>query len=249
MEATLIRSKYKMTRVLFAREQYAALQAVDIESREKREYLLNAYEGALSRQYAEIFEQLKGCPEYVGLFIENGTFVSVFEHVEGQHIDSVFFKGAEVAWLSRMTYAQELFHLALRVCSYPAEVACAAFLSDNLKLKPTEERLKVSYAVVPMDKMNQQELIYLLTDQVKKVFLRRFSSPTAELAFLDLLEEARGISVPILYASWLEWKKKITKEYEAIDRKPAMIRPFYIAWMNLKRWIKKRFSKERRARR
>lgn len=44
----LIRSRYKVTHVQLAQEGYAALLAVDIESRDKREYLLNVYVGSWS---------------------------------------------------------------------------------------------------------------------------------------------------------------------------------------------------------
>ena len=41
MEPVLIREQYKVVQVLYAQKDYAALQAVDIQDREKTPYLLN----------------------------------------------------------------------------------------------------------------------------------------------------------------------------------------------------------------
>ena len=87
MEAMLIRSRYKVTHVQLAQEGYAALLAVDIESRDKREYLLNVYEGELVKRYVACFDQLRHCPQYHGMFMDRGSLVAVFDSVEGDPID------------------------------------------------------------------------------------------------------------------------------------------------------------------
>ena len=131
MNALLIKSRYKVTHVLHASEEYAACLAVDIESREKTEYLLNVYEGALSRQYVNSFDLLHHCPEYVGMFIDAGALVAVFRAAAAPDIDSVFYKGADVPWETRLHYAQLVMHLALTVSGFPAQIGCAALLSRN----------------------------------------------------------------------------------------------------------------------
>src|SRR5699024_1021988 len=120
---------------------------------------------------------------YHGLFMDQGSLVALFDAVGGTPIDQVFFKGAEVTWQERVDAAQALFHLGLSISDYPPEIACAALLSENLRFWPKEGRLEVHYQVRPMEGMNQREEALLLLDQVKKVLLRRYASPKAEIRF------------------------------------------------------------------
>ena len=87
MDAILIRSRYKVTHIQYAQDQYAALQAVDLESREKREYLLNVYEGELVKSYVDSFDRLRHCAAYHGLFMDQGNLVALFDAVGGTPID------------------------------------------------------------------------------------------------------------------------------------------------------------------
>jgi len=64
MEALLIKERYKVTHVLYAQENYAALEAVDIQSREKLTCLLNVYEGAYCKPYIRVFHALRNCDAY-----------------------------------------------------------------------------------------------------------------------------------------------------------------------------------------
>ena len=98
MDAILIRSRYKVTHIQHAQDQYAALMAVDLESRDKREYLLNVYEGQLVKTYVDSFDRLRHCPAYHGIFMDKGSLVAVFDAVDGAPIDQVFYKGAQVSW-------------------------------------------------------------------------------------------------------------------------------------------------------
>lgn len=246
MDAILIKSRYKVTHILRVEQDYAALQAVDVESREKAEYLLNVYEGALSRQYVKSFDKLRHCAAYRGMFMADGALAAMFTYKEGEDIDSLFYKGADVAWDVRVEYAQLLFHLALSVCDYPSEVGCATFLTQNLIVLPKDRQLYVNYVVQPLGELNSRELVYLLTDQIRKVFVKRFASPNAELAFMETLGLHAFTSVPPLYSFWLEAKARIEAEYEKIYKKGSLQRGLYLVFMNLARWAKKTFKKKKR---
>ncbi len=123
MDAILINSRYKVTHVLHAQADYAAVLAVDIASREMTEYLLNVYESGLKRQYVSCFDALKFCPEFINMFIAEDALVAVFRAAASETINSVFYKGADIPWDERLRYAQMVMHLALSVSDYPPEVS------------------------------------------------------------------------------------------------------------------------------
>ncbi len=246
MDAILIRSRYKVTHIQYAQEAYAAMQAVDLENREKKEYLLNVYEGSLVKTYVDCFDRLRYCPAYHGMFMDKGSLVAVFDSVEGTPIDQVFYKGAQVDWKTRVDFAQALFHLGLSISDFPPEIACSALLSQNLRLWPREGRLAVNYQVRPMEGMNQREAAFLLIDQAKKILLRRFGSPKAEIQFLESLNTQTFVSPVALYSHWMEAKAAITVGYEALEAKVALQRFIYLVFMNLGMWAKGLLKKKRR---
>ena len=239
MQPILIKQQYKVIQVLCAEEDFAAFLAVDIESREKKEYLLNVYEDARIKQYISAFSELKHCPQFVEMFAGEGMLAVVFTYRAGTCIDDVFYKGAEVDWRTRMHYAQLLFHLGLSVYNFPCEIGCAALLSCNLVLRMNEKTLETNYLVRPMDGMNERELTFLVCDQIKKVLLKRYSSPNAELSLLQTLEAGRFKNAKELYAYWVRVKDTIYAEYEKIEAKPAVGRALYLLFLNLGRWFKR----------
>ena len=243
MDAILINSRYKVTHVLYAQTDFAAVLAVDIESREKTEYLLNVYENDLKRQYVSCFSALKFCPEFVRMFISEGVLVAVFRAVEGDDIDSVFYKGADIPWDERLRYAQLVMHLALSVSDYPHEVGCAALLSRNLLVFRSTERIAVNYAVLPLDGMNARELVFLLGDQIEKILIKRFSSADAEIEFVQALKSGAYKSVPPLYSFWMEAQKEIRAQYERIYKKSALTRSLYLVFLNIRRWFRRTFRR------
>ena len=243
----LIRSRYKVTHVQLAQEGYAALLAVDIESRDKREYLLNVYEGELVKRYVACFDQLRHCPQYHGMFMDRGSLVAVFDSVEGDPIDQVFYRGAAVEWKKRVLFADQLFHLGLCLSDFPPEISCAAFLSENLLLKPLEDRMVLRYQVAPMEGMNRREAALLLADQAKKILLRRFRSPDAEIAFLEGLEAQVFLSPVELYGDWLQHRQAITDGYQALEAKVPLQRGLYLLFRNLARGFR-RLRKGKRGR-
>ena len=247
MEAMLIRSRYKVTYVQKAQEDYAALLAVDIESRDKKEYLLNVYEGELIKRYVGCFDQLKHCPEYQGMFMDQGSLVAVFDAAGGEPIDKVFYRGAKVEWQKRLSYADQLFHLGLCISDFPPEISCAALYSENLRIKPLEDRMVLQYQIQPTQGMNQREAAFLLIDQVKKILLRRFASPDAEVQFLESLDQQVFLSPVALYSHWLQHREAITAGYRALEGKVALQRWLYLIFRNLLRAFRRLRKGKRRA--
>ncbi len=239
MDAILINFRYKVTHVLHAQADYAAVLAVDIESREKTQYLLNVYENDLRRQYVGCFAALKFCPEFVHMFISEGALVAVFNAVEGDDIDSVFYKGADIPWDERLRFAQMVMHLALSVSDYPAEIGCAALLSRNLLIFRSTGRIQANYAVLPLEGMNARELVFLLGDQIDKILLKRFSSADAEIEFVQTLKSGAYKSVPPLYSHWMEAQNEIKAQYERIYKKSALTRALYLVFLNIRRWLRR----------
>ncbi len=235
----LIKSRYKVTHIQYAQEQYAALLAVDVESRDKEEYLLNVYEGDLVKLYVDRFDRLRHCQEYQGMFMDQGALVAAFRACGGTPVDQVFYKGAEIDWETRVAFAQELFHLGLCVSDYPPEIGCAIFLSENLRLWPKEKQLAVNYQIRPLKGMNQRELAYLVMDQVKKALLWRYSSPKAEIQFLESLESQVFPTAVALYSHWMEAKAGIVADYEKLYAKPGLQRALYLFFQNVLRWGKR----------
>lgn len=244
MQSIVIKNKYKVIQVLHTEEWFAAFLTVDIDSREKKEYLVNVYEGELTKQYIGCFNSLRHCPEFIEMFAGEGMLAAVFTYREGIHIDSMFFKGAEVDWQVRIKYAQLLFHLGLAVCAFPPEIGCTALLSRNLALQPGDETLGVNYITQPMEGLNARELTLLVSDQVKKVLLRRFASPSAELALLETLDAGVFENAKELYAYWIRSKDALIAEYEKIYGKTAIARGLYLLFLNMGRWFKRVFGKK-----
>ena len=77
---TLILGQYKVIRVLKLRENYAAVQAVDILDRQQGLRLLNIYEGAAARRYAQVFLDIRHCPEFLGTRLDGESLIALFAH-------------------------------------------------------------------------------------------------------------------------------------------------------------------------
>lgn len=239
MDAILIKSRYKISHVLHVERDYAACLAVDIESREMTEYLLNIYENELKREYIGYFASLRRCPEFVSVFIAEDALVAVFKAVEATGIDSMFYKGADLGWEERLAYAQLVMHLALSVSVLPHAIGCAALLSRNLRVNRGVGGIQVNYVVSPLGEMNARELVFLLGDQIGKILIGRYSSADAELEFVRRLKSGSFTTVPPLYSHWLEAKKEITGQYERIYAKNALSRTLYMVYINLRRGLRK----------
>lgn len=236
----LIRERYKVVRVLDVRENYAFLEAVDIQDREKNACFLNLYEGPLLREYLDCFDRLADYPDYRGMFVSGETLVSVFDWCAGRAIDEVFLRGAEHDWKTRLSYAELLLNKALSLSNLPPAVSCAVFLSDNILVDLPGERVRLRCHIAPMAGMNARELALLAGDQVKKILLPRFWSPMEELEFLEELGRGGCASVVRVYALWREKRDKIREAYEKLDGMNAIRRWFALLWKTVRWNVKKK---------
>ena len=144
METILIRERYKVVRVLCAFEEYACVEAVDIQDRETPVCLLNLYEGAQFLRYGKIYASVKQeeCPALRRLFLEGETLVAVFDSSPGVNMDDLFYRGDRREWRERLDYAGALLHAALTLYNLPPELSCAAMLMENLFFAPGEAKVR-----------------------------------------------------------------------------------------------------------
>ena len=240
MEAVLVRERYKVIRMLDSAPGYTFLEAVDILDREKRSCLLNVYEGDLRQAYMPFFDRLKTCPSFLEMFMDGGKLVLAFADCGGRTIDRVFYRGANIPWQTRLTYADLLFREALALADLPPEVSCAAMLSENIFVDTTVERVRLRFKIAPMGDMNPRELALLTGDQMKKILLRRFTSPGAELDFLDLLDRGEAKSIVQLYGLWRIYRERIREGYEALQKKRLIRRWASILWGQAKRRLRRK---------
>ena len=246
MEPYLIRGEYKMVQVLYAEPDYAALCAVDIQDREKPQVLLNVYEGSCLRRFIRAYDKIKKCPALKRVFIEKESLVAVFPFEQGQGIDSVFQRGAELDWKFRLSAASDLMEQALRMADYPPEVICPMLLSEQVRVFPQERRLALQWLIHPMEEtLNGREAALLLNDQLRKLLLRRWDSPMAERKFLRELASGRQSTVLEMYACWKKACPELRAEYEKMDSMLAVGRFLRLLRVNFKDALQ-RMKEERR---
>lgn len=235
MTTLLVRERYKIVRVLDSREDYVFAEAVDIADREYRSCLLNIYEGALLRTYLPCFDRMRGCPALLHMFLEGESLVAVFDTCDGKPIDHVFFRGDNHDWRTRLDYAGKLLHAALNMADLPAEVSCAAMLSENVLIDENDREIHLRFRVPPLMGMNPRELVYLTEDQLGKILLPRFNSPVAQLDFLDELARGSLMSVIQLYSLWREWRGRIEEAYTDLEKMNFLRRWITLVWSRIKR--------------
>ncbi|GHU57934.1 hypothetical protein FACS1894133_1750 [Clostridia bacterium] len=245
----LIKSKYKTTAMIHCGDNYSAFRAVDIEDRDKTEYIINVYENEAGRHYVECYTRLRHCADFKETFLDGGRLFSVFGLHSGDNIDNIFRKGRKFTWDERVDYAHNLFHLALTVSDYPYEFACAALLSRNMcvvKSNAEDKKIAVNYMASPFADAGFEMFIELLIGQVRKIFPKRYTSCNAEIEFTQLLYSRKTMptmattSMVRLYAEWLSYKKRITAEYENLYSKKGFDKIMAFAIMNILRAFKKR---------
>ncbi len=240
MEAFWVRERYKVVRVIRVEEHYACVQAVDILDREVRSCLLNLYEGPWLKEQLAGFDRLKGCPDFLEMFLEKGSLVTVFEDREGTGIDQVFYLGDRHSWRERLDYAGQLMDQALNLADLPAPVSCAAMLSDNVLVDGKSGRLRLRFQVLPMEGMCPRELVYLVADQLRKLLRPRFGAPREELELLEELDRRDLPGVVQLYALWRERRDGIQAAYEDLEGRNPVSRLFrqagaYLKWRSGRR--------------
>lgn len=241
MDAMLIRGRYKVIRVLETQENYAFMEAVDIQERENNACLLNVYEGPLLRRYLDCFEQMSDCLGFQKIFLVGESLVAVFDECLGRSIDEVFYRGAEYDWKTRLTYTELLLHKALSLANLPPAVSCATFFSDNVLVDLPGDRIRLRYHIRPLEGMNHRELALLAGDQVKKVLLGGFCAPEEEHTFLSRLDDGSCGSVVQMYSLWHTEREKLQAAYEEREKQ----NPVQRSLGDLKRAIRRKAKKRR----
>jgi len=239
VEGILIRERYKVVQVLWIAEDYAAVEAVDIQERETPSLLINLYGGELFHRYGEIYSQIKDCPAFCGMFLENGVLAAVFRPARpGVPIDELFYRGDGWSWEQRLNAASQVMHLALTLADLPPEVSCAALYSDNLLLSPDEGAANVRFLIRPLAEMTPRELALMAGDQLKKLLPRRWSSCDRQLEMLAWLEWGGFSSIVPMYAWWRREEEEIRAEVDALAKKNFVSRFFILLWKNVKRMFR-----------
>ncbi len=233
-EALLVRERYKIVRVLAAQPDYACAQAVDILDREGRTCLLNLYEGERLKSCIQSFDKLGHCPDFIEMFLEGGTLVTVFRDREGRSIDNVFYIGDSHDWRDRIEYVDQLLHQALSMADLPPEVSCAAMLSENVLVDTASRRISLRFRVLPLEDMTGRELAILACDQVKKLLRRRSKSSFEEMKVVNELEWTVFPGIVQLYAFWRERRTGLIEAYEKLEKKGFFKRWFSLIWGRIK---------------
>ncbi len=239
METMLIRERYKVICVQEAEDEYAFLEAVDIQDREKSTCLLNIYEGSLRPVYLNCFDRMDDCEDFRGMFVQGESVVAVFASHTGRNIDQVFYRGADHTWETRLDFTELVLHKALSLSSLPPEISCAAMLSENL-LVDLDGRVMTRWHVSPLEGMNGRELACLAIDQVKKILLARFASPREELEFLERLDSGEYTSMAQVYSLWRGSRADIRQGYETLEKKNFFKRWFSLLWKTIKWKVRKK---------
>lgn len=239
MDGILIRERYKVVQVLWSAENYAAIEAVDIQERETPSRLINLYGGSLRHRYGEIYSRVKDCAAFCGMFLEDGVLAAVFRPAgPGRPIDWLFYRGDGWSWTQRLDAANLVMHLALTLADLPPEVGCAALYSDNLLLDPDGGAAGVRFLIRPMGEMTPRELTLLAGDQLKKLLPRQWSSCSRQLDMLDELEWGVFPSIVPMYAWWRQEEADIRAEVEQLAKQNFVFRFFILLWKNIKRTLK-----------
>lgn len=241
MGSLLIHERYKVVRAVCAQPDYALLEAVDIADRETPSRLINLFEGELLHRYARICTAIRreDCPAFREMFLEHGTLAVVFDDCAGRGVDSLFFRGDDWTTEERLEFAEMVLHQALSCTNLPPEVGCAAMLSENLRFDLTNRRLASRFMLVPMEGMNQRELVLLASDQVRKILPRSLAAGKRENEFLDTLDAGLFPSMVKLYAYWRETEPEIRAEREEFNGKFAVRRWFIMLGRAIRRAVKR----------
>ncbi|MBO4419374.1 MAG: hypothetical protein J5789_06090 [Oscillospiraceae bacterium] len=230
MEPLLIRERYKIVRMIGRQPDYALLEAVDIFDRETSSRLINLYEGAHLRRYARLCSEIntEECPDFCGMFLEQGALAAVFDLAVGEPIDRLFYRGDVWSWQDRLRYAELILNLALSMANLPPELSCAALCSDNILIDINAHRAGIRWMLRPMEEMKQRETALMAADQVRKILPPTLRAGKEERKFLDELEAGAFHSVVALYGRWREAEQAIRREREEFDSLNFLRRGFIL---------------------
>ena len=233
---TLILGQYKVIRILKMRENYVAVQAVDILDRQQSIRLLNIYEGMAARRYAQVFLDVHHCPEFLGTRLDGESLIAVFTWRDAPMIDSVFFADSGQKWFDRLNYAEMLFRFVLNLWDQPTELGCAALRSCNLCVLELDQKLCVNYCVEPTEKKpDRRELICLAGDQAKKILFQTWTTELPQRRFLLELIGGRWKDAVQLNSAWNIARPQIEDAYTKREGRMLIRRIFGRVLMNI-RW-------------
>ena len=94
--------------------------------------------------------------------------------------------------------------------------------------------LTVNYGVRPMGDLERRELVFLLSDQIKKILLLRWDSPIEERRFVRELSTGVERSAVGAYGRWINAEPVIRAAYERLEKKGLLGRFLYLLFMNLR---------------
>lgn len=232
--STLILGQYKVIRILKLQSDYAAVQAVDILDRQQSIRLLNIYEGAAARRYAQVFADIRHCNDFLGTRLDGASLIAVFNWREVPLIDTVFYGDSGQDLKTRLDYAGLLFQLTLRFWDQPPELGCAVLRSSNLGVQLESHSFWVNYCIEPTSKkLNRRELICLTGDQAKKILLQDWKTELPERRFLMELTGGRWKDAIHLLSAWNAVRPQIEAANEKRMQKPFIRRQLGRLVMNI----------------
>lgn len=215
MKGILIRERYKVVRVLRAEPGFAAVEAVDIQERERPDCLVNLYDGEALRRCSRFYAGLRqeDCPSFRKLVLdgENKTLAVVFERPQGIPFPAFLNSEKKMKREQRLEWTERILHAALTLNNLPWEMACAALEPENLLLRPDEKRAELRF-MVPPPAGGEERPERAAAGRVLSLLSYRQCATVAETAFLDRLRAGDFGSLAELYAFWRRTEEAIEEE-------------------------------------
>lgn len=214
MEGTLIRERYKVVRVLLSEPEYTAVQAVDIQERQRPDCLLNLYEGEALRRCGRFYADLSAedCPGFRRVFMDgqNKTLAVVFESAQGEPFETLLGK-KKLDREQRFVWIERLLHAALTLNNAPAEIADAALRTENILIHESGGTLSLRFVIPPP--REAADPVRAAAAHVLELYPRKCCVTDAEYALLDRMMAPAFGSLAELYGCWHKANEQIAEEY------------------------------------
>lgn len=198
--------RYKLIRLLDQAEGFAAYSALDIESSQREQVILNVYAGreAIRSMVPRYYGMDAGvCRDFCRTFTEDGAFSAVFALHEGQYAEHALpRRGGPDAQL-REDYAESLLHAALENAGMPPELLAAMLRMGNIEVQEKNRRLCINACIPPIGQ-EAEAPTQALSALLERVLGRKWSVCDEQIAFLDNAREGKYDSVSALYSAWRE---------------------------------------------
>lgn len=219
MEGVLIRGRYKVTRVLYAEQDYALLEAVDIQERENPSCLMNLYEGEAALRYGRLCSGLtaEDCSAFQQIFLDEGTLFLCLQLEKGQPIDQLFYRGDEWTWQERIDWTEKVLHRLMTLSNLPPELSCAAAHSENLLMDTSLEQVGLRWMFFPLEGVTKRDLAVLACDQALKTLSWTLDAPDAEWSFRRRMRRGAFHSMAELYSAWRQVKEEIAEGHKSFE--------------------------------